>query len=171
MKITALVAASLVALSAPAQSAQWDIVATMSGLQEVPPNLSTATGSVSGLYDDVTNTFSWLVNFSGLTGGPAQGGHFHQAAVGANGPVQINFTDQVSGLVSGSANGNSVLTDEQEVFLLNDGFYANIHTPEFPGGEIRGQLAASLVPEPAAWATMALGLLALGAVGRRKIGH
>ncbi|MDH5340944.1 MAG: PEP-CTERM sorting domain-containing protein [Rubrivivax sp.] len=27
------------------------------------------------------------------------------------------------------------------------------------------------MPEPAAWATMALGLLALGAVGRRKVRH
>jgi hypothetical protein len=168
MKIRAVFAACALALALPAQAAKWEIFATMDGLQEVPANETTATGNVSGLYDDVSNSFAWLVNFSGLLGGAASGGHFHQAAVGSNGPIQINFTDQVSGKFSGSANGISVLSDAQEVALLNNGFYANIHTPEFPGGEIRGQLAASLVPEPAAWLTMAMGLLALGFAGRRQ---
>jgi CHRD domain/PEP-CTERM motif len=38
--------------------------------------------------------------------------------------------------------------------------YINIHTQQFPGGEIRGFLGA--VPEPSTWAMMLLGFAGLG---------
>jgi hypothetical protein len=40
----------------------------------------------------------------------------------------------------------------------------NIHTTQFPGGEIRGFLDA--VPEPAAWALMLLGFGLAGGAAR-----
>jgi hypothetical protein len=38
--------------------------------------------------------------------------------------------------------------------------YINIHTQQFPGGEIRGFLGA--VPEPSTWVMMLLGFAGLG---------
>ena len=51
--------------------------------------------------------------------------------------------------------------------MLNGLHYVNIHTEEFPGGEIRGQV----VPEPSAIALALVGLLALSVRGRRHLGR
>jgi len=52
-----------------------------------------------------------------------------------------------SGTRAGRITGSRVLTDTHETWLLQNRLYINIHSINFPGGEIRGQLV--LVPEPA----------------------
>lgn len=53
--------------------------------------------------------------------------------------------------------------------LLSGQTYLNIHTAQFPGGEIRGQLQA--VPEPATLLLMGTGLMAaLGVIRKRAKG-
>jgi hypothetical protein len=61
-----------------------------------------------------------------------------------------------------------------ETALLAGKTYINIHTMNFPGGEIRGFLTAvpGAVPEPATWAMMLIGFLGLGFAfrqSRRKV--
>jgi hypothetical protein len=53
-----------------------------------------------------------------------------------------------------------------EAGLLAGETYINIHTQQFPGGEIRGFLSA--VPEPATWAMMLLGFAGLGFAFRQS---
>jgi hypothetical protein len=49
-----------------------------------------------------------------------------------------------------------------------DGLYIDLHTEMYHDGEIRGQLLFSPVPEPASMAMLGIGILATGAVLRRR---
>jgi CHRD domain len=60
------------------------------------------------------------------------------------------------------------LPEEFEPDLLMGGTYLNIHTFDFPGGEIRGDIAA--LPEPAAGSLAAATALALAFLHRRRGG-
>ena len=107
--------------------------ATLKGSDEVPSNPSTATGTSTLTYNSDTKTFTDETTYTGLT--PSMG-HIHKGAAGENGPVVFPFTDLASPINLTS----QPLTDEQVSALFNDSMYVNLHTKEYPGGEIRGQL-------------------------------
>ncbi|QSQ27228.1 CHRD domain-containing protein [Pyxidicoccus parkwayensis] len=116
--------------------------ATLSGAQEVPPTTTDATGTVTAELDgdelkvagSFTNLSSALFPVSGSAA------HVHNAARGQNGPILFNLeitsTDDLNGVFSGSKTLNS---DEKDAFE-NGNLYVNVHTVNFNGGEIRGQL-------------------------------
>jgi hypothetical protein len=70
-----------------------------------------------------------------------------------------------------SANGGSALSAfaTLEAGLAAGEAYFDIHTGQFPGGEIRGFLqAVTAVPEPSTWAMMILGFFGIGAMTYRR---
>jgi len=71
-----------------------------------------------------------------VTGMTATVSHFHQGAVGVVAPVAVPFT----GGPTTWTLPPTTLTDAQVTALLSGGFYANAHSTQFPGGEIRGQV-------------------------------
>ena len=124
---------------------------TMGGANEVPPNGSPATGTVSYTFDPATSASTWSVTFSGLTA-PATAAHVHAPAPpGSNAAVVVPLTTipaATSGSYSGSATTSFPTVSEPTAAqyasdLLSGNAYANIHTSNFPGGEIRGQLTCS----------------------------
>lgn len=123
----------------------------LSGSEEVPANISPGAGTLTGTYDDVLNTLSFTLTFNGMLGATTAA-HFHgPAGPGSNAPVQIAFVGFPSGVVAGTYSHTFILTDEQESQLLYGNWYVNIHTTEYPGGEIRSQLinepnACNIVP-------------------------
>lgn len=150
-------------LAPTARAAVYSLGGNIDSTQEVPANASTGSGAILGFYDDVSNELSWDISFSGLSG-PATGMHFHGAAdPGVNAGVRVNI-GSISGLGSPSV-GSTTITGDQGAELLGGLWYVNIHTATFPGGEIRGQVAATLIPEPSA---ALLSALALGAAGLRR---
>ncbi len=86
--------------------------------------------------------------------------HIHAAAAGQNGGIQFGMKDPnhdvddlvinpVTGRITGvwdGTEGNGTTLAAQLPNLFANGLYFNVHTPDFTGGEIRGQII--LVPEP-----------------------
>jgi hypothetical protein len=104
--------------------------------EEVPPNASTATGTLDATYDTASKQLSYTANYSGLTGNATMA-HFHGPAdPGKNAPVVI----PVQGSVASPIKGTATLTDAQAADLMAGKLYFNVHTEANKGGEIRGQV-------------------------------
>ena len=127
-------------LNFPVKATVYPIHNTFSGAQEVPANASPGRGTIVGTYDDVSNTISYTIIFSGLLS-PTVAGHFHAPAPpGVNAPVIIGYAGFPLGVTSGQYSNTHVITDLQETQLFSSLWYSNIHTSLFPGGEIRTQI-------------------------------
>jgi hypothetical protein len=128
-----LLTTGLIAGSASAESVQFH--ATMNGGSEVPATTSKGVGEAMVTLDTVAKTIAYTVTYSGLTG-PATAAHIHGPAMaGANAAVVVPFPTPASPIV-----GKATLTDAQMADLMAGKMYANVHTAENKGGEIRGQL-------------------------------
>jgi hypothetical protein len=119
------------------------LAAELRGANEVPPNSSTATGSAL-ITVDQNNRVTWDINANGLT--PTRG-HIHEQVAGVNGSIVVNFTDNAADFNPGARlRGSGTITDAALANRLRtnpSGFYVNLHSAQFPGGEIRGQLTAA----------------------------
>lgn len=133
-----LLALGLTACGQMRPSQKTDIYeATLSGAAEVPPNSSPARGMAEVQLNHNTNTLTWKVTYSGLSG-PATGGHLHgPAAPGQNAGVLVPFTGDLN---AQPIEGKAQVTPQVASELAAGRLYANIHSNQFPGGEIRGQL-------------------------------
>jgi CHRD domain-containing protein len=141
-----------VTVTCGAQTTQVVIRSTaLTGAQQNPPSISTATGVGGIIVDPATKAITGGMIFPGLT--PTAGGHhIHQAPSGdptGNGPVIIGLTLASDG-VTAYVPAGTVLTDPQYAALLAGELYFNVHTtnnlcppaPDCSAGEIRGQITA-----------------------------
>jgi uncharacterized repeat protein (TIGR01451 family) len=112
-------------------------VANLNGSQEVPPTNSTATGTATLLLSPDENTARVSLNFTGLSSSQTAA-HIHgPAAPGVSGPVLFPLPNgQVSDF-------EITLAPGQSQDLKNGLWYVNVHSNNFPNGEIRGQFATS----------------------------
>ena len=146
-------------------SAQSTFQAILLGSNEVGPNASPATGLGTVILNAAQNQITVDLNWTGLTA-PATAAHIHGPADTAhNAGVLFPFSG-VPAATSGSIPEQVFAITPTQVGYLESGMlYMNVHTANFPGGEIRGQL--ELVPEPSAAALLGLGA-AVGLIRRRS---
>jgi CHRD domain len=151
--------------AATADEGAANLSARLSGFSEVPPNLTTGSGSFHATIRD--NTLTYTVSYSNLST-PAIMSHIHFAQPGVNGGIFIWLCGSATspatlgpaGTPTCPAAGGTVTrtvtaTDVVAVtpqgvtagdfagvmrIIRNGEGYVNVHTTAHPGGEIRGQV-------------------------------
>lgn len=108
----------------------------LNGGQEVPPVSTTATATGYITVNQLSGEVEANARTVNLAGGNAA--HIHQAATGDNGGVIVPLTQDA--VAPELWAGIGVFTAGQLTNFLNNNTYLNVHTPTYPGGEIRGQI-------------------------------
>jgi hypothetical protein len=134
--------------------------ANLSGLNSVPPNASAGKGQVkvelngdeifmTGTFGDLTDNFASEI---------AGGSHLHASIAGKNGAIQFFTVPILDDDLKGGrflAEDNTFEATIRNVYDLAFGnLYLNIHTDEYTGGEIRGQVLQEVNFYPGADATI-----------------
>ena len=132
--LTAMALTVVIGFTGPAMAEVVNLKTTLNAKNEVPPNSSQGTGTVTATYDTASKKLSWKGSYSGLTR-PATAAHFHSGETGKNGAVVVPIVPNTSPF-----EGSATLTDAQASELLAGTWYVNVHTEANKGGEIRGQV-------------------------------
>jgi plastocyanin len=128
--------------------------AKLDGKQEVPappkPN-EKALGVGAFVLSSDGKELGFALTYSDLSG-PAVAIHFHNGEVGKAGPVvqticgpqnQNPLLGACPAGTAGTVAGVWKIPADQADALLKGNLYVNVHTPDNPGGEIRGQIKES----------------------------
>ena len=115
------------------------------GGQEVPvangPKVGDPDGLAASFLDARGTTVGY--SFAWINIAPPTLGHVHQGQAGKNGDVKVGlFTTAIPANIF-AISGNVSNVDASLVKQIQrnpHGFYTNLHTQEFPGGAVRGQL-------------------------------
>ena len=130
----AAVATALLLVPSPASAHDVMLVAHLTADQEVPPGPAGASGHADLVVNGDTGKVCYeLTMVTGI--GAVTMAHIHRGAAGTNGPPVVTLDAGPAGCVSGDP------AAVQDVEVNPGGYYVNLHTADFPGGAIRGQLA------------------------------
>src|SRR5258706_11249784 len=137
--VTLALAIGLFATSASAQT----VGAVLTGSQEVPATTSPGWGNFTGTFGSTPQNLAnpWA---GANLGSPISGFHIHQKDAGSQtGGIVFNVQGLGGTFVSGKLTGTFPITTALATQILTNpsNFYVNVHTSQFPGGAIRGDLA------------------------------
>lgn len=137
----------------------------LSGYEEVPTLFSPASGSFTATLNEDATAIDYQLTYSGFPT-PVQQAHLHLGRTAVNGgiiiflcsnlpnpPANTPACPETEGEVSGTLTPEGVVGPEEQGItegefeklldaMGNDAVYVNVHTEQFPPGEIRGQLAS-----------------------------
>jgi len=135
--------------------------ARLTGYHEVPSISSPAIGQLRLTVDPAGTTITFTLTYSGVPGSTVTASHIHFGQPGVSGgviaflcgggskpacpvsPATVTGTIVASDIVGPAAQGIAPGDFAGALRALRNGFtYANLHTPAYPAGEIRGQIPA-----------------------------
>lgn len=129
-RLTALLAIVIALTTGSALAAEL----TLSGVNEVPPVTTTATGSGT-ITIAADGSVSGSVKTTGVKGTMA---HIHRGAAGTNGPVLIPLTSGPDGEWKVPP-GAKLDAEGMKAYQAGE-LYVNVHSDANKGGEIRAQI-------------------------------
>ena len=147
-----IIGATSLVLQLNAQESEQKFSAKLSGKDEVPSNESPSTGIA--WVRIIGDKIAYEVNVTDMD--KVNAAHIHLGEPGKNGPIVLTLfkggpTEQVNGTVGEAnvtaSNFEGPMIGKQVsdlVTAMNNGTtYVNVHTTDFPNGEIRGELMDS----------------------------
>ena len=160
LAVAVLAAGLLVASLAGAAGGKKNLKADrLTGYQENPDVSSTGTGSFTAKIDNAAQTISYELSFNALEGGDALFAHIHFGKRAVNGGVSAFLCGggdkpacpATDGTVTGVIDAADIIGPEAQgiepgsfgelVAAMRAGHaYVNVHSPRWPGGEIRAQI-------------------------------
>jgi hypothetical protein len=161
--ITGLLGA--LALAAPVFAAETVLTADLAGPAEGDPD---GTGTATVTIDPTAGTACWELTAEGIN--PVTQSHIHVGAEGVNGDVAVPLTTAFEGSHEGCIEPMEDAAVLQAIVDNPAGYYVNLHTDDYQGGAIRGQLAAAppntaMTPSSVPWlAILGMALLVAAAV-------
>lgn len=170
----AAVCSAILVFFSPAQASLLFQAQLTGAAERLVPVATPATGFVTVLLNDAETGVTINLTFSGLLA-PQSAAHIHCCAT-ADGVAAVRIAPPTLPLgnlvdffvlIPDNLPGAPPLTRAGFVQGLKDELaYFNVHSSQFPGGEIRGQLRA--VPAPTTLLLLGAGLAAVAAAIRRR---
>lgn len=122
--------------------APWDVLAfPLNGSQEVPPVTTEAEGDGYAMVNMATGELMLVVNTRNLD--TASAAHIHAGIAGMNGDVVVGLVRDTTDASVWRLPSETLLNAATLEQFLSAGHYLNVHSPTYPGGEIRGQVLTS----------------------------
>jgi hypothetical protein len=121
-------------------------VSTLNGAQEVPVAAVSTTGKGTVVVD--SSTMNVLIGYVTHNVTTADKAHIHCATgPGTNGPIVVGFNVNAGTGISTAPQGAAFLPGDYSALIINY-CYFNVHstTDGYPGGEIRADIAAQIIP-------------------------
>ena len=130
------------ALAGIVAAAETTLTAQLAGSAETDED---GTGTATLVLDPDAGTACWEMTAEGID--PVTVSHIHEGAEGVDGGVVVDL--DLDGFEGTSEGCNEAAEADALQAIIDDpaGYYVNLHNEAFPGGAIRGQLAAS-TPKP-----------------------
>jgi hypothetical protein len=134
------IAVLALAVASTATAGGRPLSADLSGSNEVPP-VSTGDPDGSGTANLTLNQgqeeICLEIEVQNISTPILQ--HIHRGTAGVNGPVVVDFTPLLAQGGDGCVSADRALV--KEIRQNPEGFYFNVHTGDFLGGAVRGQLS------------------------------
>ena len=131
-----------IALLTTASAFGQTLGAVLTGSQETPPNNTPGFGNATVTFDSTRTNITVTITVANL-GSPINNFHIHEQVAGVAGGVVVDLIGLGGVFNNGTMTGTfPIAADVAQRMLQNPNrFYVNVHTTQFPGGAIRGQLA------------------------------